>query len=644
TPDGRTLVVTRGAGATARGHPWSSNAWYELVRLPAAGCAAPAAAAGAPQPCVAPTLIVRVADDQLGSLPRASVPGDGRVYFLERGAEPSAGGASAPGGAQRQLLKSVTTDGVDPRVHASFAWAEEVAVSPDRRRVAFAEGDNIYVAPFPAVGAVPPRIGKADSVAGVRRLTRHGGLFPRWLDAGRLEYGGGTRHYIHRVSDGRTDTTLIRLALPRPVPAGTIAFNGARILTMDARRVIDSGAVVVTRGRIACVGACDVRGADRVVDARGKTIMPGLIDLHSHHHTLHRGVAPLRNYEAAIYLAYGVTTTLDPAAWSQDVFPEAEAIEAGLAVGPRTFTTGDVLHAGDGSHHNDVTSYAVAEEEVIRRAEWGATSLKNFLVTRRDQWQWIAEAARKRGVMMTGEGGSLEHDLAMVMDGQSGWEHDITHTPVYGDVAKFFGKARAVYSITLVTDGPGPLNEEYWWQSSDVWKDPKQRAWLPWWWLVSQTRVRWLRPVTDYTYPVLAQGLADIVAEGGYGAIGGHGDQHGLGSHWEIWMLASAMGPMGALEVATAHGAHAVGLAQDLGSITVGKVADLLVLNGNPLDDVRQTANIGSVMKGGVLYDAETVDELWPERRPFGPRYWAAPDVQRTDTRPADYWDRRPPR
>src|SRR5678815_4010093 len=134
------------------------------------------------------------------------------------------------------------------------------------------------------------------------------------------------------------------------------------------------------------------------------------------------------------------------------------------------------------------------------------------------------------------------------------------NVPIYADVAKFFGKAHAFYSPTFMVAGPSSWNEDYWYAESDVFKDPKMQAWLPWQMLIPQTRRRMLRPATDYSFPLLARGLADIIAEGGYGTIGSHGQQHGLGSHWEVWMAASAMGPMGALEVGTIHGARFIGI------------------------------------------------------------------------------------
>lgn len=216
----------------------------------------------------------------------------------------------------------------------------------------------------------------------------------------------------------------------------------------------------------------------------------------------------------------------------------------------------------------------------------------------------------------------------------------MSYLPLYGDVAKFFGQAKATYSPTFVVAGPGPWNIEYFFAETNVWQDEKQQRFMPWRMLAGHLRRRTLRPETDYSFPLLAQGLADIIAEGGYGAIGSHGEHHGPNAQWEIWMAASALGPMGALKLASLGGAHFLGAEQDLGSIEVGKLADLIVLNANPLDDIRNTADMQYVMKGGILYDASTLDELWPDNTPFGPYYWVDADALRSDDRGVDWWNR----
>ena len=99
-------------------------------------------------------------------------------------------------------------------------------------------------------------------------------------------------------------------------------------------------------------------------------------------------------------------------------------------------------------------------------------------------------------------------------------------------------------------------------------------------------------------------------------------------------------GPLGALKTASLGSAYFLGAEEDLGSLELGKVADLLVLDYNPLENIRNTMDIRYVMKGGVLYEADTLDEVWPEQRAFGPYYWVDDDALRTDDRPVDAWRR----
>ncbi len=415
-------------------------------------------------------------------------------------------------------------------------------------------------------------------------------------------------------------------------------MTGARIITLDDRRVIDRGTVIVRGGRITCVGPCDPSAADSVIDLSGKTVVPGYTDVHAHHLGGGSPVVPQHRYQSALYLAYGVTTVLDPAANNELAFPLSELIRAGRVVGPRTYSTGNILmpqSPSTGLRNADDTFHAIK-----RLASWGAISVKHYLHPRRDQPQMIADAARRLGLSVTNEGADLYFNVGMVMDGHTGWEHPMMYVPLYQDAAQFFGQARIVYSPTLAVAGAGYWSEDYFQPRGDLWNDPKQRRFMPWTRLMRSINAA-QRPLEEYSFPIMAEGLADVVRAGGYGSLGGHGEQIGLDTQWEMRVYGQAMTPMEVLETASLGGAYMMGLEDDLGSIEVGKLADLVVLNANPLEDIEHTDDIAFVMKRGILYDANTLDELWPERRPYGRRTWANDDVYRADVRPVEYWNRR---
>lgn len=621
SPDGRELAAAMGAGATRQGRTLTHNPWWDVVRLPSDGGP-----------------VTRVA--RVPTAPEASPQGQARRGILQPSWGPE-GRIFFPvfrrsGNQTATHLVSVARDGSDERTHLRIPNADEAVPSPDGRWVAFQEGDNVFVTAM-AWGGTGRDTLTVDRRRGrfpVKTLSEAGGLFPRWRDSVTVEFGSGPYYYIYRVDSGTADTVTVSLEVPRRIPSGSVALTNARIITLGADSVLERGTVVVRGTRIACVGSCDTAGADTVIDLSGRTIVPGFIDMHAHHYREHRGHRPLRDYEAAMYLAYGVTTNLDNSMWSQNIFPTAELIDAGRSIGPRTFSTGDPLYRGDAARQNELSSREVTAQNVERLQSWGAVSIKQYQQPRREQRQWVSDVARERGLMVTAESGDLFYNLGMLMDGQTAFEHPFSEIPLYGDVAKFLGRAGFFYSPTLVVAGPGPWNVEYWFAESDVWSDPKQRLWMPWRMNAGHLRRRTLRPDTDYSFPLLAQGMADIIAEGGYGAIGGHGEHHGLAPHWEIWMAASALGNYGALEVASVHGARFLGALDDLGTIEVGKLADLLVLDRNPLEDIRATADIRYVMQGGILRDGMTLDERWPERRPFGPHYWVDEDALRNDDRP----------
>src|SRR5206468_3457556 len=223
-------------------------------------------------------------------------------------------------------------------------------------------------APLPVGGAGGnvPAIDRKGGPLPTTGLSTEGGLYPRWRNSEVVDFANGNRFFAYHTATGRADTTTVRLSAPRDLPQGSIALTGARIITLDKKRVI-SGTVVVKAGRITCVGQCSTAGVGRVVNASGKTIIPGWIDMHAHFHHEHVGMMPAHNFETAVYLAFGVTTTFDPSTFSPDPFASAELVETGQMIGPRIFASAEAITNGDDAATSDVTSLDVALKEVARR-------------------------------------------------------------------------------------------------------------------------------------------------------------------------------------------------------------------------------------------------------------------------------------
>ena len=261
----------------------------------------------------------------------------------------------------------------------------------------------------------------------------------------------------------------------------------------------------------------------------------------------------------------------------------------------------------------DIDTIEEARRQVAQRANSGAVAIKNFRLTSRRQNQLLIQAAREAGLSITGEGGPLYFNASLAMDGQTGWEHSIAHLPLHKDATTFFGQAGVMYSPTLIVAGHMGGSVDYYRPRHDFQNDQKLKRFLSQAELDRYSSNTELKPASALSYGIHAQGLADIMAAGGRGAIGEHGEQPGLGHHWEIWSYAAAISSYDALKLATLDGAWFLGLEDEIGSIVEGKIADLIVLNSDPLEDIENTINIEFVMKEGRLYDDETLDQLWPE-------------------------------
>ena len=645
SPDGQRIVVIRGPRQARVNEAFGPG--YELDWLPAAGGA-----------------LTRVSPIRPGGRPHFS--SDPNLIFIY---DPEEG------------LVSMRYDGTDrrPRIkitgftaNAPMAEpnvADEILVSPDSQQVVALINNYVYMVNLPMTGQEPLSISIADPSASAfpaKRLTKIGGDFIGWGPGGKsitwalgrsfFQYDPAVADSMEKVKAARdsaradslkADTTAkpdsatkarndslakapayepsrrdFAIYAPRDVPHGTVVLKGARIISMKGDEVIDQGDVVVTDNRIVCVGSCTAPSGARTIDAAGKTIIPGFVDIHAHPWPTF-GIHEPQVWKYLANLAYGVTTVRDPQTNTTDVLTYADQVEAGQLIGPRIYHTGPGVF---GTYFEEpFTSLDDVRNALKRYSDFYHTNtIKQYMVGNRKQRQWVIMAAKEQSLMPTTEGGlDFKMNLTIAMDGYPGHEHSLPITPLSKDVVEVFAKSGITYTPTLLVSYGGPWSENYFYERFDIMQNPKVRRFVPYDEIAIRAERRpWFRE-NQYIFPKIAAGAKAIVEAGGRVGLGGHGQMDGLGDHWELWaMSAGGMKPHDVLRVATIFGAEAIGFGQDLGSVEPGKLADLIVLDANPLDDIHNTAAIKYVMKNGRLYDGNTLDEVWPRKKTLEKQWW----------------------
>ncbi len=608
TPDGSAIVFRRGAGGELTSPLWSDQPG--LYRIATAGGAA------------------RKLTDT-GSNAHF-VAGSDRVYYTDdlRGAKESD---------PAHELVSVDPNGKDRRVHARSQYASRMEMSPSGEWLAFRETYHIFVVPVPPAGVVDLSP-KTKSVA-IRRASDIGGDYPNWIDGDTLTWSLGPTLYRGEMSAlfAATPENPVRgqriadlsVSQPADKPTGTLALTNVRIVTMNDRdEVIENGVILVESNRIVAAGAAaavQVPDGVRRLDLKGRTAMPGLIDIHAHGPQGVDDIVPQQNWSTLAHLAFGVTTVHDPSNQATEIFAASEYQRAGIVLQPRTFSTGEPLYGARSEGFASIDALDDARNHVQRLKAQGAISVKNYNQLRRDHRQMIIAAAREAGLMVVAEGGSLfPLDITHIADGNTGVEHNVPPERFYDDVMQFWPPTQVGYTPTLIVTFGGLRGEDVFYQETDVWAHPILSKFVPPHILQPRAVRREMAPATDYAAVRDSAANARRLMElGVHVNIGAHGQREGLGSHWEIWnFVRGGMSPMQALKAATINPARYLGLARDLGSIAPGKLADLLIVEGNPLEDIGVTDDVAYVVLNGRVYEGGTLAERVTGSRSLAPFYW----------------------
>jgi len=547
-------------------------------------------------------------------------------------------------GANVAVLVSKKLDGSGFRIVASCikdlgvsGIPRQIIPSPDGRYIVYSRNENLYLAPVCNLGG-PVNIYNPDWEQSVFSLGS--GVDPYWdADGSKLSWTYGNSFFsirLNRIIKAADSLSFLRtplqdstrltviltpdlqipihLSSPRLFAHGIIALRNARILTMEGDKVIEHGTIIIKDGRFTAVGPVSdviIPIGTKVFDLDGKTVMPGFIDLHSHIR-LSPDVFPQQPWQYLINLAYGVTTIRDPAS-NFDSFEYGEMLDVGDMVGPRLFTVGVAVYSGVCGGCNSMYS---VQNVVDKRKVLGGTIIKQYANDTRIQRQRVLLASLNDGLNMTNEGlSSIIVQLGMIKDGSTGIEHNPDWRNVFKDLITIYAKSGVFLTPTLQVSYDGEPGMAFF--NTRYWHEPvaKIMRYMP------SLYINYMHSVIpkDTAPPDFlerAQVDARIVKDGGHITLGSHGENQGIGFHSELWALQmGGLSNLQALQAATIVGAESLGIQNDVGSVKVGKIADLIVLDKDPLEDIHNSVSIRYVMKAGILYDGDSLKTIWPYQR-----------------------------
>ena len=530
-----------------------------------------------------------------------------------------------PRSTKEAVLVSADLSGSDAHTLAvSTPEVFGIAPAPDLKNLALTRMDgSIWIVPFGADGE-PTTVSSQDPTA--RKASLHGGYYVDWNNYAQFTFGLGTDVFRYRMDDDGLRSTGVKVIQARRLAEQPVAFVGARLVTLSGNvgvgRIIESGAVVVDGARVSAIGPTGevvIPSNAKVVDVTGKTLIPGLIDTHYHApgSSSSYGI-PASEINDANAVQYGITSAWIPAGQASDGVPAIVDLQnLGRLSGPRW------THSAQGpvgmtyDFHGLLTSYDVAREAATQYYVQGADVLKEYNMSSRQQRQWLAAAAYELGMGIVSHLESFDGMMTRIVDGYTGGDHLALPETFYTDVLELLRQTGYVWTTNIVlANGVVGKFEDMGRFFCDAVVAKRTQGELD----THQSRAACDadsgNPTVPYNAHRASRVARSIVSASRAGITLGMSGHNAPGSrlHEEMWHhWKGGMSIEDVLRATTMVNAEKLGVQEEVGSLEVGKIADFVILDENPLDDMLNTLSIQYTIQGGVIYDADTAGRIAPE-------------------------------
>jgi len=469
--------------------------------------------------------------------------------------------------------------------------------SPDGRSIAFQMDQALWVMQVSPDGA---------PVGAPRKLADGFASFISWTgDSGRLLYVDIDELRLIAVADGQSQKLPLDLNWKRDIPGGTLVIHAGSLVDGIAPQARADMDIVVERNRIVAIEPHKPgRKADRIIDASRLTVMPGLIDSHVHF------AKEFGSSFGKLLLAYGFTTVRSPGSVVADAIEEREAGAAGVRPSPRVFTTGYILEGERAfwDFSTPVADIAQADREIERARRLKYDMLKTYIHTSEPVRKHLVEGAHRLGIPVSSHelypaarfgSDSLEHfDGDASGRGYSSKASALNH--VYDDAVQILAKSGMTLTPTMALHEPmsevvtAAGRSDPRWAAQPVWvRDAEAAEAPPWPTSLRQNILKGVLKMHRAGVRLLAGTDAPLTPVG-------------ITTHLELELAVKAgLTPFEALQMATTVPAELLGVRADIGSIEVGKLADMVVIDGNPLTDIRNARKVKQVIVNGRVYGPE---------------------------------------